>query len=68
MHHVLEQVVVEPYALIKGVSCCDLLNRNLFEHEVQELIHGAAYLLHFSHPYMTPRILDNAIWMYERSR
>lgn len=45
-----------------------VLNRKVCEREVQELVSGAAYLLHFSHPYMTPRILDNAIWSYERAR
>jgi hypothetical protein len=44
-----------------------VLNRKVHEREVQELVHGAAYLLHFTYPYMTPRILDNLIWMYERS-
>jgi hypothetical protein len=44
------------------------LNRKVHESEVQYLVTGAAYLLHFEYPWMTPRILDNLIWMYERER
>jgi len=45
-----------------------VLNRRVHVREVQELVSGAAYLLHFAHPNMSPRILDNAIWLSECSR
>jgi hypothetical protein len=45
-----------------------VLNRRVHECEVQDLVHGAAYLLHFTYPHITPRILDNILWSYERSR
>jgi hypothetical protein len=44
-----------------------VLNRKVHEREVQELVQGAAYLLHLTYPYMTPRILDNTIWLYEHA-
>lgn len=44
------------------------LNRKVHEREVQDLVTGAAYLLDQVYPHITPRMLDNIIWLFESQR